>query len=63
MKRLLMKNEVLTLEGIKQYYVNTKDNNWKYDVLIDIYETISISQCIIYCNSIQTFNLFKYFIS
>jgi len=55
-KRLLMKNEVLTLEGIKQYYVNTKDNNWKYDVLIDIYETISISQCIIYCNSKKRVN-------
>jgi translation initiation factor 4A len=55
-KRLLMKNDVLTLEGIKQYYVNTKDNNWKYDVLIDIYETISISQCIIYCNSKKRVN-------
>lgn len=50
-KRILMKNDVLTLEGIKQYYVNTKDNSWKFDVLIDIYETITISQCIIYCNS------------
>jgi len=55
-KRLLMKNDILTLEGIKQYYVNTKDNNWKYDVLIDIYETISISQCIIYCNSKKRVN-------
>ena len=55
-KRLLMKNDVLTLEGIKQYFVNTKDNNWKYDVLIDIYETISISQCIIYCNSKKRVN-------
>jgi superfamily II DNA/RNA helicase len=55
-KRLLMKNDVLTLEGIKQYYVNTKSDNWKYDVLIDIYETISISQCIIYCNSKKRVN-------
>lgn len=55
-RRLLMKNDVLTLEGIKQYFVNTKDNNWKYDVLIDIYETISISQCIIYCNSKKRVN-------
>ncbi len=55
-KRLLMTADRLTLEGIKQYYINTKDNNWKYDVLIDIYESISISQCIIYCNSKKRVN-------
>ena len=55
-KRLLMAADTLTLEGIKQYYINTKDNNWKYDVLIDIYESISITQCIIYCNSKKRVN-------
>ena len=50
-ERLLVKKECLTLEGISQYYVNVKVNNWKYDVLTDIYNTINISQCIIYINS------------
>ena len=50
-ERLLVKKECLTLEGISQYYVNVKVNNWKYDVLTDIYNTINIAQCIIYINS------------
>ena len=50
-ERILVKKECLTLEGISQYYVNVKVNNWKYDVLTDIYNTINIAQCIIYINS------------
>jgi len=50
-ERILVKKEQLTLEGISQYYINVKHNNWKYDVLSDIYNTINIAQCIIYINS------------
>jgi len=50
-EEILVKKESLTLEGISQYYINVKHNNWKYDVLTDIYNTINISQCIIYINS------------
>ena len=50
-ERILVKKEQLTLEGISQYYINVKHNNWKYDVLTDIYNTINIAQCIIYINS------------
>ena len=50
-KKILIKNEELTLEGITQFYVNVIKYNWKYDVLKDIYDTINISQCIIYINS------------
>jgi len=50
-EQILVKNESLTLEGISQYYINVKVNNWKFDVLTDIYNTINISQCIIYINS------------
>jgi len=49
--KILVKKEALTLEGISQYYINVKVNNWKYDVLTDIYNTINIAQCIIYINS------------
>ena len=47
---LVNKNE-LTLEGIKQFYIDLKQYNWKFDVLYDIYETINITQSIIYVNS------------
>jgi len=50
-EKILVKKESLTLEGISQYYINVKHHNWKYDVLTDIYNTINISQCIIYINS------------
>ena len=50
-KAILVKKEQLTLEGIQQFYINVKHNNWKYDVLTDTYNTINIAQCIIYINS------------
>ena len=48
---ILVKAEQLTLEGIKQYYINVKVNDWKFDVITDIYDSINIGQCIIYINS------------
>tara|TARA_B100000214_G_scaffold375038_1_gene359758 strand:+ start:4361 stop:5506 length:1146 start_codon:yes stop_codon:yes gene_type:complete len=48
---ILVKKEALTLEGITQFYINIKVSDWKYDILKDLYDTISISQCIIYFNS------------
>ena len=48
---ILVKKEALTLEGITQFYINVKMNDWKYDVLTDLYDTINIAQCIIYINS------------
>lgn len=50
-KKILVKNEELTLEGIRQYYVKVKDNNWKYDIISDLYDVINVNQCIIYINS------------
>ena len=55
-ERILIKKEQLTLEGIQQFYINVKHNNWKYDVLTDIYNTINIAQCIIYINSKNILN-------
>lgn len=50
-KKILVKTEELTLEGIKQFYVNVERNEFKFDILCDIYDVISVSQSIIYCNS------------
>lgn len=49
--KILIKKEELTLEGIKQFYVYVNNEFIKYDVLCDIYGSISTSQTIIYCNS------------
>lgn len=51
--KILVKTEMLTLEGIRQYYVNLQDDTVKYETLKDLFGTFSVSQCIIYCNSIK----------
>ena len=51
--KILVKTEMLTLEGINQYYINIRDDNIKYETLKDLFSTFSVSQCIIYCNSIK----------
>ena len=50
---IIVKTEMLTLEGIKQHYVNLNNDNEKYSTLKDLFETFSVSQCIIYCNSVK----------
>jgi len=46
---ILVENKNVTLEGIQQYKVVINEE-WKYDTLIDIYNLVNISQCMIYIN-------------
>lgn len=48
---IFVKKEELTLEGIKQYYIPLTNEQYKFDTLCDLYESLSISQAIIYCNT------------
>ena len=50
---IFVKAESLTLEGISQFYVAVQDDRQKYETLKDIFSFISMSQCIIYCNTVQ----------
>lgn len=49
--RILVKKEELTLEGIKQFYVNVGREEWKLETLCDIYQTLTITQAVIFCNT------------
>jgi translation initiation factor 4A len=51
--KIIVKAEQLTLEGIAQYYVAMENDAQKYDTLKDLFSHISVSQCIIYCNSVR----------
>ena len=51
--KITVKAEQLTLEGIFQFYVAVEDDRQKYATLKDIFSYISLSQCIIYCNSLK----------
>jgi translation initiation factor 4A len=50
--KIIVKSEQLTLEGIKQYFVNLENDAMKYETLKDLFSTFSVAQCIIYCNSV-----------
>jgi len=49
--RILVKRDELTLEGIKQFFVAVEKEEWKLGTLCDLYETLTITQAIIYCNT------------
>jgi len=49
--KVLVKREALTLEGIKQFYVYVQREEYKLDVLCDLYKTLTITQSVIFCNS------------
>ena len=50
-KKILVKSQELTLEGISQYYVAVEKENWKIDILLDLYANLDITQALIYCNT------------
>ena len=54
--KILVKTEQLTLEGIKQFYVNVERNDFKFESLCDLYGMVSVAQSIIYCNSKKIVN-------
>jgi len=50
---ILVKADQLTLEGIAQFYISFETDDDKLGALQDLYESISVSQSIIYCNSVK----------
>ena len=44
-----LKEEELSVEGIKQFYMDCKNEDHKYDVLVDLYSLLTIGQSIIFC--------------
>ena len=51
---ILIKKENLTLEGIKQFYIDCEKNDFKFETLCDLYGLFSTCQTIIYCNHHQS---------
>jgi translation initiation factor 4A len=49
--RILVKRDELTLEGIKQFYIAVEKEEWKLETLSDLYETVTITQAVIFCNT------------
>jgi len=51
--KITMRNEELNLACIEQYYVATANEQEKYNILKRLFEFLSVSQCIIYVNSVK----------
>jgi len=49
--RILVKRDELTLEGIKQFYISVEKEDWKLETLCDLYDTLNITQAVIFCNT------------
>jgi ATP-dependent RNA helicase len=49
--RILVKRDELTLEGIKQFFVAVEKEEWKFETLCDLYDTLTITQAVIFCNT------------
>jgi translation initiation factor 4A len=49
--RILIKKEELTLEGIRQFYIQIDREEWKFDTLCDLYDSVNITQAVIFCNT------------
>lgn len=54
--KIKIEKDKISLENIRNYYVNVDHENYKYDVIVDLYQNVSICQAIIYVNSVNTAN-------
>jgi translation initiation factor 4A len=52
--RILVKKDELTLEGIKQFYIAIEREEWKFEVLCDLYSTLTITQVCTHGNLTDT---------
>jgi translation initiation factor 4A len=48
--KILVDKEQVQLDGIKNYYVVCDREDWKVEILADLYKSLNISQALIYCN-------------
>jgi hypothetical protein len=51
MAPLRPQRDELTLEGIKQFFVAVEREEWKLDTLCDLYDTLTITQAVIFVNT------------
>jgi ATP-dependent RNA helicase len=49
--KILVKRDELSLEGIKQYFISVDKEDWKFDTLCDLYDSLTIMQSVIFCNT------------
>jgi superfamily II DNA/RNA helicase len=58
--RILVKRDELTLENIKQFFTAVEKEDWKFDTLCDLFDTLAITQAVIFCNTRRKVRVFGY---
>lgn len=48
--KILVKNEQLTLDGIKQFYISMEKDEQKFPTLLQLYKNMAIAQCMVFTN-------------
>jgi len=48
--KILVKNQQLTLDGIKQFYISLQEDSQKFGTLIQLYKNMVIAQCMVFTN-------------
>ncbi|EZG85643.1 DEAD box ATP-dependent RNA helicase [Gregarina niphandrodes] len=51
--KVLVNRDELTLEGIRQFFVSVEKEAWKFDTLTDLYDTLVITQAVVFCNTTE----------
>ncbi|CAI4229317.1 unnamed protein product [Auanema sp. JU1783] len=57
--KILVRKEELTLEGIRQFYINVQKDEYKFGTLCDLYGSVNVTQAVIFCNTrrkVETLN-------
>jgi translation initiation factor 4A len=52
-KKIFVKRDELTLEGILQYYVDVGSSEYKFETICDLYDALNVSQSVIFCSTIR----------
>ena len=47
-------------QGIKQFFVAVEREEWKFDTLCDLYDTLTITQAVIFCNTKRKVSSFQW---
>jgi translation initiation factor 4A len=62
-RRILMNKEMVTLDGITQYYVDCGEDGYKFGVMNDLYSRLQLSQTIVFCNKRETVKTLETFLN
>jgi ATP-dependent RNA helicase len=47
----LIKRDEISLQAIRQFFVSVEQEEWKFDTLCDLYDNLTVSQAVIFCNT------------